>query len=275
MKSAKLILGRVLLIAAVVLSHAGLSIAQLVEEPEETINYAYSTWLGTGIYSFGDRRIYVLRGNFTYSLREPQEDKWGWKLLLPATLGVNEFTNFDVEVTTVTFIPGIEAQIPASESWLLKPFAQVGFGKDFSGSDPSFIWGYGFKGLGNFPYKNMEFDFGAGITYANHTQSGSRGDDGFTRFDIGLNARWPTRLSIQNRQTSINAYFVYTEFVNDVELLLPLEDNIDLQRLFTLALLVEGRPSFSIWFIPLSGLGIDFTFGNNFRGIGLTTGFPF
>ena len=254
---------------------SGRSMAQVAEEPENTINYAYATWIGTGIYSFADRRIYVLRGNFSYSLRDPQEEKWGWKLLLPATLGVNDFTDFDVEVTTITFIPGVEAQVPVSDNWQLKPFAQIGIGKDFSGGDPSFIWGYGVKGLGNYPTKRMEFDIGAGITYANHTQSGSRGDDGFSKFDIGLNTRWPMRFNIQNRKTYINAYFVYSEFVNDVELLLPLENNIDLQRLFTFAILLEGRPSFSIWFIPLSGLGIDFTFGNNFRGIGLTTGFPF
>ncbi len=275
MKSTWRTSGRAVFLAAALLVSYGLSMAQVAEEPEDTINYAYATWIGTGFYKFEDRRIYVLRGNFSYSLQQPGEEKWGWELLLPATLGMDEFTNLDVQVASVTFIPGVQALIPVSDSWLLKPFAQIGIGKDFSGGDPSFIWGYGVKGLGNYPTKSMEFDIGAGITYANHTQSGSRGDDGFTKFDIGLNTRWPTRFDIQDRETFINAYFVYSEFANDVEVLLPLEDNIDLERLFTFAILLEGRPNFSIWFIPLNGLGIDFTFGNNFRGIGLTTGFPF
>ena len=275
MKSTGGRIGRIALIAAALLASAGMSAAQVAEEPEETINYAYSTWLGTGVYSFGERRIYVLRGNFSYSLREPGEDKWGWELLLPATVGLNEFTDLNVQVATVTFIPGVEAQVPITEKWLLKPFGQMGIGKDFSGGDPSFIWGYGLKGLGNFPTKYMEYDIGAGITYANHSQSGSRGDDGFTKFDIGLNTRWPIGLNIQNRQTFINAFLVYSEFINDIELLLPLEENIDIERLFKVGIALEGRPSFSIWFVTFRGLGIDFTFGNNFRGIGVTTGFPF
>ena len=263
------------LIATALLASSGSLSAQLAQEPEETINYAYATWIGTGVYSFADRRIYVLRGNFSWSLRAPSEDQWGWELLLPVTVGVNDFKSFDVQVSTFTFIPGVKAQIPIFDRWLLKPFAQIGVGKDFSGGDPSFIWGYGVKSLGNYPYKNMEFDLGLGITYANHTQSGSRGDDGFTKFDFGVNTRWPTRLNIQGRQTFFNAFVVYSEFVNDIELLLPLEDNLDLQRLFRLGLTLEGRPSFAIWFIPLRGLGIDFSYGRNFRGIGITTGFPF
>jgi hypothetical protein len=275
MKSTLRTIGRWVLGVSLAMACSGPLLAQEAEEPEETINYAYSTWLGTGIYKFGERRIYVLRGNFSYSLRQPQEDQWGWELLLPATLGLNDFTDLDAEIATVTFSPGVEAQIPISAKWLLKPFGQIGFGKDFSGGDPSFIWGYGVKGLGNYPTETMELDLGAGITYANHSQSGSRGDDGFTKFDLGVNTRWPMGFTIQDRKTFINAFFVYSEFINDIELLLPLEDNIDIERLFKFGITLEGRPSFAIWFITFRGLGFDFTFGNNFRGVGLTTGFPF
>ena len=121
----------------------------------------------------------------------------------------------------------------------------------------------------------MELDLGAAITYANHSQSGSRGDDGFTKFDIGVNTRWPMRFRIQDRQTFVNAFFAYSEFVNDIEVLLPIEDNLELQRLFRFGINLEGRPSFSIWFVSFQGLGIEFTYGNDFKGIGLTTGFPF
>ena len=275
MKFTRRTIVRSAVVAAALLASWETSSAQLAEEPEETINYAYATWLGTGIYSFGEQRIYVLRGNFSYQLRKAEKGRWGWELLLPVTAGVNDFKDFDVQVATVTFIPGVEAQVPVSDNWLLKPFAQIGFGKDFSGGDPSFIWGYGVKGLGNYPTGNMEFDIGAGITYANHTQSGSRGDDGFTKFDIGLNTRWPMPFRIQDRQTFLNAFLVYSEFINDIEVLLPLEDNIDIERLIKFGITLEGRPSFAIWFIPLRGLGIDFSYGKDFKGIGLTTGFPF
>ena len=78
MKSTGRTIGRIALIAAALLTSAGVPAAQVTEEPEETFNYAYSTWLGTGVYRFGERHIYVLRGNFSYSLQEPADDKWGW-----------------------------------------------------------------------------------------------------------------------------------------------------------------------------------------------------
>ena len=40
------------------------------DEPEDVINYAYSSWIGSGFYKVDDRTVYLLRGPFSYTLRE-------------------------------------------------------------------------------------------------------------------------------------------------------------------------------------------------------------
>ena len=68
----------------------GVSLARATDESEDVINYAYSSWIGSGFYKLGDRTVYLLRGPFSYTLREADSEKWGLELLLPATIGFHD-----------------------------------------------------------------------------------------------------------------------------------------------------------------------------------------
>ena len=43
----------------------GVSLARATDESEDVINYAYSSWIGSGFYKLGDRTVYLLRGPFS------------------------------------------------------------------------------------------------------------------------------------------------------------------------------------------------------------------
>ena len=66
--------------------------AWAADEPEDIINYAYSSWIGSGFYKLGDRTVYLLRAPFSYTLREADSEKWGLEVLLPATIGFHDDT---------------------------------------------------------------------------------------------------------------------------------------------------------------------------------------
>jgi hypothetical protein len=42
--------------------------AGAADEPEDVINYAYSSWIGSGFYKIDDRTVYLLRAPFSYTL---------------------------------------------------------------------------------------------------------------------------------------------------------------------------------------------------------------
>ncbi len=52
-------------------------------DQEELVNYAFATWIGSGVYRAGDRRMAVVRVPLRYTLRAQEETKPGIKLLLP------------------------------------------------------------------------------------------------------------------------------------------------------------------------------------------------
>jgi hypothetical protein len=254
----------------------GGGIVQADDVPEDSINYAYASWVGTGYYKIDSRHIYVLRGPFSYTLREADSEKWGLKLLFPVTLGLNEFRGRDEDISLVSLVPGISLIYPVMENWWLKPFLQVGVGKDFSGGHASCIWGVGTKSLATFPYKNIEFDLGNSLMIADNTKSGEQvDDDGFSMWETGLNVRKPIDFRVRNRKTYLNLFFVYTAFLNKLEFTQDLGDDTKIRRLYKFGVALGGKDSFSIWGLRFSGVGIDYTFGTGYTGIGLTNGFPF
>ena len=114
----------VIIAAALILFLPGNRFAWAADEPEDVINYAYSSWIGSGFYKLEDRTVYLLRAPFSYTLREADSEKWGMELLLPATIGFHD--NEDGNVGTLTFVPGLRLNYPVLNNWWLKPCLRCG-----------------------------------------------------------------------------------------------------------------------------------------------------
>ena len=264
----------VIFITAFYLLLPGNQPALAADEPEDNINYAYSVWIGSGFYKLDDRTVYLLRAPFSYTLREADSENWGLEILLPATIGFHD--NEDGNSGTLTFVPGLRLNYPVLDNWFLKPFGQFGFGKDFSGSDIAWIYGLGIKSLATFDLKSSELDFGTAFAWAAQNQSGGGSDSGFSMVEIGLNSRWPTNITVLDRKSDLNLFFVYTEFVNDLDFERVQKDDKNIQRLYKFGIALSSDEEYPILgLFDLRGGGVDVTFGKGYFGMGLTTGFPF
>ena len=264
----------VIFITAFYLLLPGNQPALAADEPEDNINYAYSVWIGSGFYKLDDRTVYLLRAPFSYTLREADSENWGLEILLPATIGFHD--NEDGNSGTLTFVPGLQLNYPVLDNWWLKPFGQFGFGKDFSGSDIAWIYGLGIKSLATFDLKSSELDFGTAFAWAAQNQSGGGSDSGFSMVEIGLNSRWPTNITVLDRKSDLNLFFVYTEFVNDLDFERAQKDDKNIQRLYKFGIALSSDEEYPILgLFDLRGGGVDVTFGKGYFGMGLTTGFPF
>ncbi len=245
-------------------------------EGGEVINYAYATWVGSGYYRVGERRMFILRGNFSWTMRKWDEHNWGLEMLLPATIGWYNLSKLD-DVDAITFVPGLRLVYPVKENWLLKPYVQIGFGMDLSGSDTALIGGVGIKSLAVFPLKNdIELELGNNLAYADNSESDkSPVDNGFSMFEIGINSRWPINVTLLDRLTFLNVFFVYTDFLNKVVFFNADLFDDELTRLYKFGISLEGRREFSILGFEFRGVGLDVSFGKDYFGIGFNTGFPF
>ena len=65
-------------------------------EGEDIANWAFATWIGTGVYRLEDRELKVFRVPIAFGVPGNEARKFKVKVLLPVTLGVEDF-EFDID----------------------------------------------------------------------------------------------------------------------------------------------------------------------------------
>jgi len=184
------------------------------------VNFAYSTWVGTGYYRLGDRTSLILRGRWAVPLHESQaQRKWELGLLLEGTIGFYDIFTDVTDVAAITAMPGLILEYPVRENWWLKPFVQIGFGKDFSGGDTALIGAAGIKSLAAFSRANgAVWELGNSLIIADNSRSDENpSDEGFSFFEIGINRRSPITYRVLDQAAQFNLFFIYTQFISDIE----------------------------------------------------------
>jgi hypothetical protein len=89
---------------------------RFVQQREELVNWYYAATFGTGIYTSGDRTVAVLQLPLSYTLREPEEDRWGLRITLPVSVGFYDYDFNDIfneglpeRLGTLSFVRPTEA----------------------------------------------------------------------------------------------------------------------------------------------------------------------
>ena len=126
------------------------------EDPARQVHWAMGAFFGTGWYRVdNNRNVYILRVPPSQTLRESSmnangERTLGIEIQYPVSFGVHnldaldDFLDFD-NYATVSFTPGIQVEIPVTEKWYLRPYANLGWGTETKSSDSAWIFYGGVK----------------------------------------------------------------------------------------------------------------------------------
>jgi hypothetical protein len=273
--------GKGSLTAAIALAAAQLATIALAprlttadDNAEDLIDYSFSTWLGTGVYNVSGRSLTILTMPFAVRIRRPQNNPVGIKLLLPVTLGTHDFSNLR-SVETTTFVPGVEVQLSILEQWKLKPFGQVGFGKDFSGGELAFILGGGVKSLVEIPWRDFTFGLGNKLLLAGTKTAGGNNTRGFSRFDSGLNIHHPLGFEVFRRRATFSVFYIYSNYINDVSLERVDREDITINRLHNIGFTIGAKPTLQFWRFRIPRFGVTYVTGDGLKAVRLNAGFPF
>lgn len=178
-----LFLGLLALFFTSVQSAQAQSLPELEPEP---VHWGFASIFGTGWYQLDENRsVYVLRMPVRFALKTPELGSDGWRgvgvdLHLPITLGWHRLGDlsdiFDAEnYQTVSFTPGIELEIPVSNSLYLRPFIKAGYGVDFGGGDDAWLVNMGLKSRYHLPTRTSNWDLLANVYWAAYWEH--KGDD--------------------------------------------------------------------------------------------------
>ena len=223
---------RLAAIACLFLFSPGMATAQTTGEPpfDPQIHWAYSSFMGTGWYKISDERDgFVFRLVPRWRLGEPDIDDLGkreieYTFRVPLTIGV---TRLDFDDIVGTLDPGnlvnasinfgLDANIPVSETFFVRPLAQVGYGTVIDEDDSAVTYSAELRARKEFPYENFEWALMGGIGYAGYTPNEGRSDD-FTYATIAAEFSYAIGWKLSpNAQTMFHWHLGYTDFIDEVE----------------------------------------------------------
>jgi hypothetical protein len=265
-----------------VLSLATDSSAQSIDEDENIVNFAYAVVFGTGVYKVQDQKAFVLRVPFSYTLREPSTERPGLKILLPALAGYYDYDYDKIlegelpgDAATLSFVPGLELEYVRSENWRLKPYGQIGFGRDFKNDEDALIYAAGLKSHYRIPYEGrFRFAFGSKGIYSGYDpDNGSNQSLGVAA--VGLDAIYPWGLSLFGKQTNLANFLIYNWYIDSPGFEQATGDTESIAGEFEWGIALGFEQPSRLLGFRFERLGLAFRYGGDIKAIRLVTEFPF
>lgn len=113
---------------------------------KEPANYAFATYMGSGLYGATDASLFVLNIPMTFQWR----DRDDIRIRLSTSAGFFDYGPDRIEeleipdsIGTLTLIPGVEKVYRVSEQWELIPHIDYGYAKNFSTKEEAQVYSTG------------------------------------------------------------------------------------------------------------------------------------
>lgn len=178
-------------------------------------NFAFSSYLGTGFYTSSGQNVFVMQMPFQHIIIEKTDTEAGWVLNLPLTVGLINFGGIDSEilpeiddVTTITFLPGIEYHHPITPEWTIIPFADYGFARDLNNTTNVLITGVGIKSYALFKFDKNILTLGNRFLYAREKSDRASSGSDYTLIETGLKYQMTDRFAINDKPLHTNIYYI-------------------------------------------------------------------
>jgi hypothetical protein len=285
------LIGLLVLVQLVLLSlhtHSA-EVVTTAEDPARQVHWAMGAFFGTGWYRVdNNRNVYILRVPPSQTLRESSinangERTLGIEIQYPVSFGMHnldtldDFLDFD-NYATVSFTPGVQVEIPVTEKWYLRPYANIGWGTEMKSSDTAWIFYGGIKSRYRLGGDQADWSLLNAIHYAGYNpDAGSRGKYG--SFMTGLEFDHPLNgLSLGGDDLWLNWHVTYNYMFD--ELNFHVEDNQveSIRDQWELGLaLGKGSKKMKFWFLKFEHVGLSFKTSSNgvYKAISVNMRSPF
>ena len=251
------------------------------ENPETLVNYPFTVG-GTSFLNVGGQSVQAVRLPLSYTIRSLDDHTWGLKLRFPISVGLHEFTATDSSggelsqrLSTVSGLAGAEFQLPAGRFWTLKPFVEVGAGKDLDGGAAAWIYSGGFNSVLSLRPNLTQYRIGAGVEYDGANLTGGGQNEAYTTLQVGLEIRTPFQKPTTGRQTDWGVYGVRRRFLSPL-IFDQLEGApIELENQTELGFTYGVDRPWKLWALRISRMGVGYKFGEGFASVRILFSAPF
>lgn len=264
----------------------GLGSARAAEPTAYTVgtlfNWYYATTFGTGVYTSGETTVTAVNLPFQYTLREPSETEWGWRVQLPVATVLGSFTLRDpnlgsLDLTAVSFLPGLELIVPVQPDWRLSAFANLGGAWEFETGTSAALYRAGLSTRYRFAeLRDPDLEIGFKYIYAGYGTAGQYGQPiSLVGLGVVSSVALPWSVS-ESRQTRLGVQWGITEYLTQVRFRLPSIGYTEISNEWEAGLSLIFRPAFHAFGATWDRFGLNYVQANNgLHGVRLVTEFPF
>lgn len=261
---------------------AGVLKAQEITEENALVNYAYAVIFGTGVYEVNGQTAFILRAPLSYTIRETSSDQFGIQLLLPALVGYYDYSydkafkgKLPGEAASVSFVPGVELEYELSERWYVKPFTQVGIGRDLKNNVSTLVYRGGVTSKYTIPNQGKwRFLLGTELAVAGY-KTESVSNDTMGIIALGIDAVYPWGVSLLGVETSIANYLTYYWYLDSLNFLEETYFSEKVSGEFEWGIALGFEEPLEILGLELHRIGLGFRYGDDIKGIRIISDFPF
>lgn len=243
--------------------------AMATDVNSEPANYAFSNYLGSGLYRTSGQEATVFNMPFSYQFDNEMAPQF--RLRLPVSVG---FFDFDVSglpegvvpesIDTISFVPGIEFDYPISENIKVTPYFDLGWARNLSTDTDTAIYSSGISLYYPLEWSNYDPLWVNRMYYAGHYTDATKQREEYAAFQTGLDIGLPHKFDVAgvSIQPTVFAttywYFVALEFDS------PGGQNVSVSNSYELGLTLKSDKPIGYSFLSLDRIGLGYRFGDNF-----------
>lgn len=244
-----------------------------------TINHAFATELGTGVYDIGGQSIFVLRVSPSHTLRKAADGKPGIRLVAPVAAGSFDFNPFETlaaevpdRIDSFSLMPGVEFDFPQGEGWTLTPWLRAG--ASFSaGQSDGLLFGAGMRlhwagELGGVSVDRLHELVLAAVDYRSNLPG-----DRFLRLRNAADLRRPMLRVTPTRHLLAGVYVIADIVTDPPDVPLEVGTQSTMQLELGVTFNTDPRPRIARWRWPRVGFG--YRMAGDFSGWRIVVGAPF
>lgn len=255
------------------------------DEDDVDVSYIYAAVKGTGTYRINNRRITMFRLPIAWRQREASSNSAGWRWLFPFVFGYDDLSNvksdwFDAllpdQLVTLTALPGFEYIYPVTPRVQVKPFLQLGGGRDFTADQTFAMTQLGVRNVNLFePAEGWELRWGNALRWAAEYQFMSDDRTSFGIVETGLDVRRGIPFKFLDRNIDIGVYYIYQRYLPEWNIGDAPDQVFRTRNVNHIGLSTGFKNYYKILGFKIRRVRIGYQRGENFRGLSFGTEFPF
>jgi len=253
----------------------------------EPVHYAYSNYLGSGIYHTTGQDVTLI--NLPFLIELGQEEKTTYSLRLPVSLGFFDFNFEDIpeldlpdSVGAFTFTPGIQLNYQYTDNLVIESYLELGYSRNLTTSKDVLVYSGGISSLYSFNVGKYDSIWASRIYYAGYDGHNYNAADLYAAIQIGIDTGLPVKYQLFGYNYQPRLFAAAFWYFTEVDFNLPSvstqnfseQNKVTLSNSFELGATMKFDKVIGYSWAGFDTIGIGYRYSENISVVRFLFSFP-